>query len=109
VSKHWRPEIPACEQVKALRDRDGGRCWLCDKPIDFKAERGSAGAPSREHLVPKSRSGPDTLENLVLCHTPCNQKLKDLPLVDKIKMREQVREEAWKAAMRKQIGKLLIP
>jgi hypothetical protein len=30
-------------------------------------------------------------------------------LVDKIKMRERVREEAWKTAMRKQIGKLLIP
>ena len=109
VSKHWPPELPPCEQVKALRERDRGRCWLCDGPINFKADPGTANAPSREHLVAKSRKGPDTLDNLVLCHVRCNQELKDLPLVEKIKMREERREEAWKSAMRKQIGKLLIP
>ena len=45
----------------------------------------------------------------MLCHQPCNLELKDLPLVDKIKMRDERREEAWKSVMRKQIGKLLIP
>ena len=106
MTKHWHPS--ACEQVKTLRDRDGGRCWLCDGPIDFKADGGSARAPSREHLIPRSRGGPDTLDNLVLCHTPCNQELDDLPLVEKIKIRDARREEGWKVAMRKRIGKLLV-
>jgi len=108
VSKHWRPEISPCEQVKALRKRDGGRCWLCDRPIDFKAESNSDKAPSREHLIPESRGGPNTLDNLVLCHPPCNRELKDLPLVEKVKMREKRREDAWRAAIRKQITKMLL-
>ena len=77
--------------------------------MDFREPRNRPKSATIEHKLSLSRGGTSALENLVLCHTPCNQKLKDLPLVDKIKMREQVREEAWKAAMRKQIGKLLIP
>ena len=96
-------------KIERLRARDGGRCWLCDGPLDFKAEQPSPRAPTFEHLIAKSRNGPSTIDNLVLCHQPCNLELKDLPLVDKIKMRDERREEAWKTAMRKQIGKLLIP
>ena len=108
MSKHWRPEISPCEQVKALRKRDAGRCWLCDHPIDFKAEPNSDKAPSREHLIPESRDGPNTLDNLVLCHPPCNRELKDLPWVQKVRTREKRREEAWRAALRKQIAKMLM-
>ena len=108
MSKHWQPPSSAKEQVEALRKRDGGRCWLCDKPINFKAAPNSDRAPTREHLIPESRDGPSTLDNLVLCHPPCNRELNDLPLPEKIKMREQRREEAWKAAMRKRIGEFLV-
>ena len=95
-------------KTERLRARDGGRCWLCDGPIDFKAEPNSARAPSLEHLIAQCRGGPSTIDNLVLCHPPCNRKLGDIPLVEKVKMREALREEAWKAAMRKRIGKLLV-
>lgn len=108
MTKHWHPSVSTKELVEALRKRDGGRCWLCDKPINFKAEPNSARAPSVEHLIPQSREGPGTLDNLVLCHPPCNRELGDRPLTEKIKMREKWKEEAWKAAMRKQIGKLLL-
>lgn len=82
---------------------------MCDGPIDFKAEPNSARAPSLEHLIPQCREGPSTLDNLVLCHPPCNRRLGDLALVEKITLREKRREEAWKASMRKQLGKLLVP
>ena len=108
MTKHWNPPPARRDVVERLRKRDGGRCWLCDRPIDFKAEPNSARAPSLEHLIPQSREGPDTPDNLVLCHPPCNRQLGDLPLSAKIRMREERREEAWKAGMRKQIGKLLI-
>lgn len=108
VTKHWHPPIAAKVQVEALRKRDGGRCWLCDKPIDFKADPNSARAPTLEHLVAKCHEGPDTLENLVLCHPPCNRQLGDRPLAEKIRMREERREEAWKDAMRKRVAKILI-
>ena len=107
MTKHWQPPSTTKEQVEALRKRDGGKCWLCDKPMNFKAERNSDNAPSREHLIAESREGPNTLDNLVLCHTACNRELKDLPLVDKIRMRETRREVAWKSAVRKRLAKLM--
>ena len=80
---------------------------MCDRPMTFAAARNSDAAPSREHLIAESRGGPNTLDNLVLCHTRCNRELKDLPLVEKIRMREKMREEVWTAALRKQIIKVL--
>ena len=96
-------------KVEQLRARDRGRCWLCDGPIDFNAEPNSSRAPSIEHLVAKCHGGPDTLENLVLCHPPCNRKLNNLPLSEKIKLRETRVREQWLGTMRKRIGEMLLP
>ena len=96
-------------KIDRLRARDGGRCWLCDGPIDFKADPGTANAPTKEHVLSQCHDGPDRLENLVLCHRRCNQELNNLPVAEKVKLRDKRREETWKSAMRKQIGKLLIP
>src|SRR5688572_21238455 len=38
-------------KVERLLARDGNRCWLCDDPMDFKAEPGTANAPTKEHLL----------------------------------------------------------
>lgn len=90
-------------KLERLRIRDKGRCWLCDKPINFKAEPNSDGAPSIEHLIPQCREGSNQMENLVLCHPPCNRKLKDLPLVEKIKLRDEIRERKWLAELRRRL------
>jgi 5-methylcytosine-specific restriction endonuclease McrA len=108
VSQHWPPATTTKALVELLRNRDGGRCWLCGAPIDFKAEPNSARAPSLEHLIARSRGGPDTMDNLVLCHPPCNRELGDVPLAEKIKAREVWKEAAWKAALSKRLGKLLL-
>lgn len=85
-------------KVDRLRARDGDLCWLCGKHLDFKAKPNSSKAWSVEHLIPSSRGGPSTLENLVLCHPPCNRTLKDRPLKDKIKLRERRQRKMWIAA-----------
>jgi len=85
-------------KVDRLRARDGDLCWLCGKHMDFHAQPNSSWAWSVEHLIPVCRGGPGTLENLVLCHPPCNRILKDRPLKDKIKLRERRRRKIWAAA-----------
>lgn len=89
-------------KVERLRARDGDLCWLCGKHIDFNAKPNSAKAWSIEHLIPTCRGGPGTLENLVLCHPPCNRILRDRPLKDKIKLRERRQRKLWIAALRSQ-------
>jgi 5-methylcytosine-specific restriction endonuclease McrA len=89
-------------KVDRLRLRDGGRCWLCDEPLEFKAVPNSKTAPTLEHLIAQSRGGPSTLDNLVLCHPRCNNLLGDRPLADKIKMRERRRKKHWIATLRPQ-------
>ncbi len=86
-------------KVDRLRARDGDKCWLCDRKIDFKAKPNSAQAWSIEHLLSKSLGGPDILENLVLCHPGCNRMLRDRPLKDKIRMRERRRRKVWMASL----------
>jgi len=86
-------------KVDRLRARDGDLCWLCCKHIDFSAKPNSAKAWSVEHLIPRSKGGPGILENLVLCHPPCNRILKDRALKEKIKLRERRQRKLWKAAL----------
>jgi 5-methylcytosine-specific restriction endonuclease McrA len=94
-------------KVDRLRARDGDNCWLCGKPIDFKAEPNSSQAWSVEHLLAQCFDGPDRMENLVLCHPGCNRSLANRPLVNKIEMREKQRRKAWLASIRGQIRKVL--
>lgn len=90
-----------------LRARDGDNCWLCGKSIDFDAEPNSAKAWSLEHLLAKEHGGSDRVENLVLCHPPCNRLLANRPLKKKIEMREKQRRKVWLASIRGQILKAL--
>lgn len=87
-------------KIERLRARDGDHCWLCNRRIDFQAVPNSAWAWSVEHLIPACRGGPSTLENLVLCHPPCNRQLGDRPLSDKIRLRERRRRKLWLASLR---------
>lgn len=96
-------------KIERLRARDGSKCWFCDQPINFKADPLADRAPSTEHLIPQCRDGSDKMENLVLCHRSCNQLLDNLPLVEKIKLRDAAQKRKWLTAMRKKIVPLLNP
>ena len=89
-------------KVEQLRLRDGGRCWLCDDPLDFKAKANSANAPTLEHLLCQSEDGPGTLHNLVLCHPRCNRILANRPVAEKVKLRDRRRRKIWIASLRSQ-------
>jgi len=68
---------------KALLQRDGNGCFYCGKRLGDDQ--------SREHLVAAANGGTERLENLVLAHHACNVKAGDLPLIDKIKLRDKMR------------------
>ena len=59
-----RSRIPSRHAV--LR-RDGYRCAYC----------GCADATTVDHVLPKSRGGPPSWENLVACCAPCNGEKRD--------------------------------
>jgi len=58
-------------------DRDGYDCYLCNIPVDLTAPhvQGQPGwelYPHVEHVIPLSKGGDDTLENVKIAHAKCN-------------------------------------
>jgi len=68
----------------AIVARDGPDCWFCGKATTKSTE-------SIEHLVPRSKGGPDALANFVLAHTHCNRAAGDMDLNGKIALRDKLR------------------
>jgi hypothetical protein len=56
---------------RAVFARDGGRCVYCDAP-----------ATSLDHVVPKSRGGPHTWDNVVSACRRCNHVKADRNIAD---------------------------
>lgn len=60
------------ESRLAIYERDEWVCQLCHDPIDREAGRNEHFAPSLDHIIPKSKGGPDTNDNLRTAHRICN-------------------------------------
>ena len=64
-------------------DTYGTDCHICFKPIDFDAPRQAYISKGWElglqfdHLIPLSKGGPDTLENIRPSHAICNMKKRN--------------------------------
>jgi 5-methylcytosine-specific restriction endonuclease McrA len=64
-------------------DRYGTDCHICKTPIDFNAPRQASITNGWElslhfdHLIPLSKGGPDTLENIRPSHAVCNMKKRN--------------------------------
>lgn len=69
VKVPYRATVPLTR--KAVFARDGGRCVYC-----------SAAATSLDHVVPKSRGGPHTWDNVVSACGRCNHVKADRGLAD---------------------------
>ena len=82
--KPTKPTKPEHRRAKLLK-RDGPDCWFCGRVMGDDC--------TIEHLVPKSKDGPNSLANFALAHAKCNRDAADLPLVDKIALRERLRSE----------------
>mgnify|MGYP006268504591 CR=1 FL=1 len=62
---------------KQIFDRDGINCYLCGKPTDptathIQGQEGWETYPHVEHVIPLSKGGTDTLENVRIAHAKCN-------------------------------------
>jgi 5-methylcytosine-specific restriction endonuclease McrA len=56
-----------------LLEQFGRTCWLCHGVIPTHVE------PTLDHIVPRSKGGPNAVSNLRLAHAGCNQKRGDGP------------------------------
>lgn len=76
-------------EIAALKNRDGGGCFFCLRPLGDDI--------TLEHLVATSKGGPDVLENKFLAHARCNNDARDISAVHKIKIREAALRKRWQA------------
>ena len=58
----------AASKIRTLLVRDGNLCWLCGEPF---ANHGD-GAPTLDHVIPRSKGGVRANSNLRLAHRRCN-------------------------------------
>lgn len=68
--------------------RDNGICYICGKACDWDdyTERNGViiygdNYPSRDHVIPKSKGGGNTWDNIRLAHRLCNSHKGDSPLL----------------------------
>ena len=68
--------------LERLIERDNGICKLCGGPVDVGADPNSDWYPSVDHIIPLSRGGTHTWDNVHLDHRRCNTEKRDaLPLM----------------------------
>lgn len=61
---------------KQLIDTYGSDCYICNSPVDFDAPRQGEGSDYSswpDHVIPTSRGGENTINNVRPCHRKCNQ------------------------------------
>lgn len=85
IEKHSRLGSDASRRTRnKILERDGDTCFYCGRFLN--------GDYSIEHLVNISDGGNNHIGNLVLTHTKCNQDIADLHLVEKLKVRDGIKE-----------------
>lgn len=60
------------EMEKAFK-RQGGRCWLCGKPMKLNGHPYSRNTATADHIIPKSMGG-GLVGNIKAAHRACNMK-----------------------------------
>ena len=69
------PRLEVRMNRKNLHMRDGGKCLYCGVHVKISDA-------SYDHVIPKSRGGPTTWENMVTCCLKCNCKKADKTLAE---------------------------
>lgn len=58
--------------IERLIKRDGLKCYLCEEDVIIKVDSNHDYYPSIEHVVPVSKGGTHTWDNVRLAHRKCN-------------------------------------
>ncbi len=84
-------QLKRFELIKILFEREKGRCFYCDQPVSLEArihilydiERArKLRAATIDHLIPRSRRGPDSPDNCVCACVACNNDRDTRPAID---------------------------
>lgn len=59
-------------RLRDIAERDGWICQLCGDPVDPSIQDHGPDSPSLDHIVPVSRGGSHTCDNVQLAHLSCN-------------------------------------
>jgi hypothetical protein len=77
--------------LEDVYERDNGICYLCGGQCDWNDYEERDGMiiygnmyPSRDHMIPKSRGGSNSWDNIRLAHRICNSLKADSPSVEKL-------------------------
>lgn len=60
--------------INKLVSQYGGKCYLCHETFNSKSDI------TIDHLVPKSKGGTDSIDNLRLAHEKCNNAKNSMSL-----------------------------
>ena len=77
-----RRAIKRAALIEALLARDGPDCFLCGKALGDDI--------TVEHMLAQVHGGPSHPANLVLTHRECNLSLGSLPVMLKVRARENL-------------------
>lgn len=69
-------------RTRTLHAAQNGRCFYCDKPVSI------TGA-TKDHMVPKSKGGSDSMTNLVMACRGCNTAKGDMSKDEFLRARGQ--------------------
>ena len=74
-NRQYREWITPRQRLE-IYERDGWVCWLCNKIVDRNADYShdeyNPLYPSLDHVIPRSKGGTHTPDNLRLAHVECN-------------------------------------
>lgn len=94
AGRRWRAGPPKYRKpvrvrsviVCTLLERDGDRCFYCGHPLGDDL--------TIEHVLARAFGGRNHLANLVLAHHACNQRAENLPIAEKVRLRDKLRGHA---------------
>src|SRR6516164_8690825 len=84
---------------KRLYDRQSGKCFICDNPVDLVLHKGQLEV---DHIEPLAEGGADSENNFALVHSQCNRQkgASDLRVARRMAEFDRLQEEAKKAGER---------
>jgi HNH endonuclease len=67
--------------INVVWRRDGGICWLCEKPVDLALRQPDPRIATIDHVKALSKGGQHVYSNVRLAHRNCNARRGNPDLV----------------------------